>query len=152
MQREKYFRIVVARFVLGLDIQDAKLASVGTALQIAPSRDVSVIPAGSGRARHKRVSLLAMSRNCGRSLIGDAIYVGGNKETVPVHEFRIRGVVLNFYRDRLAFLQTQDRTRHRAVVSDGLNNPARRGFELDWRDAQREIGRRECWRFLGRQM
>src|ERR1700685_4786801 len=139
MQGEKHFRVVVTRLVLGLDVQDAKLASVGTALQIASSGDVSVVPAGSRRTRHKRVSLLAVGRNGRRSLIADAVHVGGNKEAVPVHEFRIRGVILNFYGDGLAFLQTQDRTRHRAVVSDGLNDPARRGLELDRREAERAM-------------
>jgi hypothetical protein len=92
-----------------------------------------------------------MSWNGGRSLITDAVHIGGNKETVPMHEFRIGRVVLNFYRDGLAFLQTQDGTWRRAVVSRGLNDPAGRGLKLDRRDAQREIGLGEWGRLLGRQ-
>src|SRR5579862_2612305 len=52
------------------------------------------------------------------------------------------GVVVNFDRDRLAFLEPQERARELAVVGDGGNDAVFGDFDGAGLDAQGVVGRR----------
>src|ERR1017187_1917592 len=60
---KKKFGVVLRRLIFRLDVEETKLSGVSAALQITSSGAMTVIPAGSRRARNEGVPVCAVRWN-----------------------------------------------------------------------------------------
>lgn len=58
---------------------------------------------------------------------------------MPMHQFRIFGVVENIDRDALVFAKAKERAGRRAIVRNGLHGFMRGDFDFDRSDVQRGV-------------
>src|ERR1051326_3629 len=101
---------------------------------------MTVIPASPGRGGCKRITAMFMGRDVGRTLLVSAVHLGGNVESMPMDHLVFTRVVPNLDRQRLAFVGTQKRARHLAVVCHGLDGSPRPEFPSDFADVKRYVG------------
>ena len=81
-----------------------------------------------------------MRRHGRGALFIRAIHFRRHEQAVPMNQFRGLRIVEYVYCDRLAFMQPQDRTRRRAVVTCRLDLFLRGNFPFDRRNANGHVG------------
>jgi hypothetical protein len=139
-QRQVMFLIEAAGIIRSLDDQKAEHAGETAAVQVVHRHGVRVIPAGAGRRGRELIAAASVRRHHRGAFFLRSVHVGGNQQSVKMHELRHVGVVDHVHRDRHALLHPQQRPRRSAVVPDGADDAIGRQFHRDRRDLQREIG------------
>ncbi len=92
-QREKNLLVILARVLAPIDVDEAKLPGIASAVQIGFGHGVRVIPARSGRTRRELIAAPATCRHRRRALLLHPIDIRGNQHAVPVHQFRYIRIV-----------------------------------------------------------
>ena len=121
-QGEKEFLVVLAGIVAAVNVNKAKLAGVGTLVQVIHGHGVGVIPAASRGPRRELKPAPAVRRHQRRALFFGAIHLRRNQHAVPMHQFRRIRIVDHVNGHRLAFAHAQHRPGRGAVVADGREN------------------------------
>jgi hypothetical protein len=146
VQGEKELLIVACGTIARLDHQEAVLAAVLGASEVAHGHGVSVIPAKSGRTWCKRIACGPAGSDGWRALLQRAIYIGREKQTVPMDHFRTIAVIADLDGDRLALFEAQQGAGSLAVVRERLALVTRRQLESDGSDVQPVVRRRRLLR------
>ena len=134
------FLIEAAGIIRSLDDQKAEHSGIAATVQVVHRHGVGVIPAGAGRRGRELIAAASVRRHCRGTFFLRSVHIGGNQQSVKMHELRHVGVIDHVHRDRHALLHPQPRPRRDAVVADGADNAIGRQFDRDRRDFQREIG------------
>src|SRR5579862_6984064 len=142
LEGQENLAVVTAGIVGWFDVRGTNLAAVLSGVQVGASAIVGVIEAQPGRFWRERDDARPAGGNVWRAFFGGAIHIGRDKLAVPVELLGCVGVVVNFDRDRLAFLEPQERARELAVVGDGGNDAVFGDFDGAGLDAQGVVGRR----------
>ena len=139
-QREKNLLVILPRILPPIDVYEAKLSGVGSAMQIGFGHGVGVVPARSSRTRRKLIAAAATRRDRRRALLLHSIDIGWNQHAVPMHQFRYIRVVDYIHAYGLAFAHPQHRSGRGVVVSDGAQNVVGRELHGNRSDAQGVVG------------
>ena len=118
---EEEFLVVVAGVVAGLDEQKAMLAGVLRLFEVCAGEGVGVVPAEACRAGRVGIARLAAGGDHRRAFFHGAIDIGRQKETVPMNDFFVGGVVGHIDGDLLPFPEAKQRAGDLLVVGDGLD-------------------------------
>ncbi len=125
-----------------VDDEEAELARIGAARKIGHCHGVAVVPARARWFGGEAVNQRFPGRNDRRTFFACAILNGRDEQAVPVHKVGIAGIVDDLDRDRRAFLETEQWSRHGIVVARGLDDFVRSDFQRDRRDPDGVIGGR----------
>ncbi len=137
---EKNFLIGLAGVGFGLDVDEAELPGVGSAIQIRHGHRVRMDEARAGWLGREAVTQMSVGGNGEAFLFGRAIDIGQHHQPVPVNKTGGIGIVEQVDRDGDAFPQSDQRTRNLPVVADGTNGVILRDVRQHRPDAQRYIG------------
>ena len=140
MRRQEDFLIVGAGLALGLDVDESKLAGIGSAAQIRHRHDVRVHPARSRRLRSQAIPQVPVRRHHQALFLGGAIDVGRNDLAVPMDQLRRVRVVEQIHGHRHAFAHPDQRTRNAAVIPERADGVVLGDIDQHRTDPQRDVG------------
>jgi hypothetical protein len=142
MGGQQHLLVVAGGIVRRRDDQETVQSRVQAPPEIGRGHVVAVIPAGARRLRHERVTLHAAAHHHRRAFLHRAINLGRHVKAVPVHDIVDVAIVADVDADLAALPQPQHRSRHGAVVAEGVDDFPGGELEPQRRDAQRMVRRR----------
>ena len=142
VERQRNLLVVARRVLTRLDDENAELAGVGGAMQVASGVNVGVIPSRAGWPRHEGITSAGRGRAPWGAFFGGAIDFGRNEEAVPVDQLGRGGLVDDLHGHCSAFGEAQNRAGKRAVVADRTDGALGSDGDIDVTDLKRKIGRR----------
>ncbi len=137
VRREKHFLIVGARIPAWFYVDEGMLSAEHAAREIVACGRLAVKPPRARRLRRENLPDVAMRGHGGAALLGGAIEIQGNVETVPVDVLRPIEQVVDIDGRRFALAQMQHGAGNRSVVGGSADKAPLGDFDEQRRKKQR---------------